>query len=84
MHNPNPWPSANANSLSKMITRISKTSVTGVISLCLSVSNTVFPPLTLQWDTCRPDDVNQNKWRRFQVSKYLEDNPSHKPRQVLY
>ena len=82
-HNPNPWPTANANSLSKIIRRIEKTSCTLGISLCLSVVDKVFPPLTLKWDARRPADINQNKRRHLQVKKYLDANPSHKPRQVL-
>ena len=34
-------------------------------------------------DRAKPEGMNVKTWRRTLVQKYLENNPDHKPRDVL-
>ena len=77
--NPNPWPSCDSNRLWKIIRRIRKKN----LSLWSMVLNTVFQPLMIKWDLRLPEGTNIHKWRRAQITRYLDEFPTHKPKQVL-
>ena len=77
--NPKPWPSCDSNSFGKIIRRISKKN----LSLCSRVLNTVFQPLVIKWEMRLPEGTYIPNWRRAQLTRYLDEFSTHKPKQNL-
>ena len=77
-HDPNPWPTYDANSIGKIMRRMRK-------PLSISHRTITFDvePMLVKWNMNKPPDVHVKKWRRIQLSRYLEVFPAHKPKEVL-
>ena len=80
---PNPWPTCSINGLGKIMRRIRKCPSQKPISVCLGVQSCEIMPLEIKWDMKIPVDSNVHKLRRVQLSWYLDEYPTHKPKQVL-
>ena len=82
-HSPNPWPSCNTNKVSKMLIRMRKSCDNGGLSLCLATLKDTFDELPLRWDIKKPRNVDIHYWRRTQLTRYVNEFPSHKPKKIL-
>ena len=88
-HSPNPWPTCTVDSISYAISKIKQqwSHPPKPENQELSVDNRVmsvdFQPLLLRWDAKRHPNENVHLWRQFQITKYMDAFPEHKPRHVL-
>ena len=53
------------------------------ITLESGVAVIEYQPLVVEWDTNMPPNENVHVWRRWQIKKYIEAFPEHKPRHIL-
>ena len=80
---PNPWPSCDTNSLGKIMRRLRKSTSKKCLFLCPTVQYDEYMPLVIKWDMRMPEEQDIHKWRRLQLTRYLDEYPEHKPKQVL-
>ena len=81
--NPNPWPSCAPNHISKILIRLRKPSSQDEHKLTVSVFQDEIKPLSLNWDTRIPPNISVHKWRHVQLTRYVDEFPNHKPKQVM-
>ena len=55
----------------------------GIISKTRQVLTTNIKPKFLIWDTKVPPGVTVHDWRRFQLRRYIECYPEHKPKNII-
>ena len=53
------------------------------LNICHSILSYDFQPLLLKWNRKKPQDTSVNEWRRIQLTRYLIEFPTHKPKDVL-
>lgn len=41
------------------------------------------PPVLFEWDMRKPFDIDDNEWRKVQLTRYIERFPSDKPKSVI-
>ena len=81
-HDPNPWPSCDRNIIGKIMRRI-RNPRKGGLSISHNILSFTFQTPEHKWNTKKPDEVDGKKWRRIQLTLYLDQFPTHKPRNVL-
>ena len=53
------------------------------LTLCPMIRYDEWEPLVIKWNMRRPPDKDIHKWRRIQLTRFLDKYPSKKPKQVL-
>ena len=84
-HDPHPWPLCDSNRIGTIMRNIRKSDKPRkkVLSIGHNIISFNFDPLMLKWNMKKPPDVHVNRWRRIQLTRYLDMFPTHKPKDIL-